>query len=113
MRVKVPKVPSNFSPPETAIQFASASILQVSAPQSSELIIAPPATNQTAELMITSTSEPMEALQQIPPRTTKKARKSPRYLGFDNDDSSGNQPNHAHHTVAQVEPIHSCTHSQS
>ena len=39
--------------------------------------------------MITSTSAPMEALQQILPRTTKRVRKNPRYFGFDNDDLSG------------------------
>ena len=30
----------------------------------------------------------MEAFQQILPRTTKKPRRSPKYLGFENDDSS-------------------------
>ena len=51
-------------------------------------MIAPPTTNQTAEVMISSNSSPMEALQQILPRLTKKARKSPRYFGFDSNDSS-------------------------
>ena len=80
MRVRMPKVPSNFAPTETTIQSASTSAPQISAPQSSELIIAPPPTNHTAELTLPSTSGPMEALQQILPRTTKRARKSSRYV---------------------------------
>ena len=83
--------------------------------------------------MIPSTSAPMEALQQILSRTTVRARKSPRYFGFDNDHSFGEsikscptnptQPRRKNragdiesvqpsvvqtiaNTAAQVEPIH-------
>ena len=38
--------------------------------------------------MVPSTSAHLEALHQVRPRTTKKARKIPKYLGFENDDSS-------------------------
>ena len=85
--------PLNFASPETTIQSASISSPQMSAPQSSELLIAPPPTNQTAEFTIPSTSAPVETLRQIQPRTTKRARKSPKYFGFDNDDSSGESSN--------------------
>ena len=39
--------------------------------------------------MIPSTSAIIEALQQILLRNTKRSRRNPGYLGFENDDSSG------------------------
>ena len=59
MRVRMPKVSSNFVPPETTLQYASTSAPQFAAPQSFKLTLAPPPTNHIAELMTPSTSAPM------------------------------------------------------
>ena len=81
----MPKTRPNLAPPETSFEPEATSAPQVTA---SLLIVAPPPTNQSAELMIPSTSAPLEALHQVRPRTTNGAQKSPKDLGFKNDDSS-------------------------
>ena len=75
MRVRKPKVPANLVPPETTSQ------LEFNPDQqniTSEVIIAPPPTGQRTELILPSTSAPVEAMRQILPRTTKRTRKSPK-----------------------------------
>ena len=79
-------MPPNLAPPETLFEPEAISAPQVT---TSKLIIAPPPTNQSTRIMIPSTSAPLEALHQVRPSTTKRARKSPKYLGFENDDLSG------------------------
>ena len=90
MRVRMPKVPENFAPPETSSQPEAAPEPQII---TSEVLIAPPPTSQHSELTLPSTSAPAEALQQIPPRLPKRTRKSPRYYGYDKDNSSGESTN--------------------
>ena len=90
MRVRMPKVPANLVPPETTSQ------PEINPDQqniASEVIIAPPPTGQRSELIIPSTSAPVEALRQVPLRTTKRTPKSPKYYGYDNEDSSGESTN--------------------
>ena len=90
MRVRMPKVPENFAPPETPSQ-------QEVNPEpqnfTSEVIIAPRPTGQRAELTIPANAAPVEALQQVPSRANKRTRKSPKYYGYDNEDSSGESTN--------------------
>ena len=85
MRVRMPKIPENFAPQELPA-------IQETAPEqqiiTTEVLIAPPPTNNQSELTIPSTSAPAAALQQIHPRATKRTRKSPKYHGYDKDDSS-------------------------
>ena len=57
------------------------------------MLIAPPPTNNQSELAIPSTSAPAAALQQAQPKATKRTRKSPKYYGYDKDDSSGESTN--------------------
>ena len=84
-RVRMPKVPLNLAPPGFSFEPEENSFPQVT---DSQLVIAPPSRNQSTELMIPSTSAPLDALHQVRSRTTKRAQKSPKYLGFENDDSS-------------------------
>ena len=58
-----------------------------------EAIIAPPPTGQQAELTIPATAAPVEALQQVPSQATKRTRKTPKYYGYDNEDSSSESTN--------------------
>ena len=74
MRVRLPKVPNNFAPPELPSQQEVNPEPQII---TSEIIIAPPPTGQRAELIIHATSAPVEGLQQVPSRATKRTRKSP------------------------------------
>ena len=90
MRVKMPKVPHNPVPTETPSYPETNSGQQFIA---SDIIIAPPPTNQRPELTLPSTSAPAEALHQLLPRSTKRIRKSPKYYGYENDDSSGDSTN--------------------
>ena len=76
MRVRMPKVPPILVPPEALSQPETNSGQQII---DSEVIIAPPPTNQRSELTLPSTSAPVEALRQILPRSTKRTRKSPKY----------------------------------
>ena len=60
MRVRMPKVPANLVPPETTSQ------LEINPDQrnnTSEVIIAPLQTSQRTELIIPSTSAPVEAMR--------------------------------------------------
>ena len=86
----MPKVPENFAPPVMSSQTEATPEPQIIL---SEVIIASPPTSQNSRLTPPSTSAPVETLQQIPPRTTKRTRKSPKYYGYDNDDSSGESTN--------------------
>ena len=90
MRVRKPKVPKNLAPPETPSQPEVNPEPQII---TSEVMIAPPPTGQQSELTIPSTAAPVEALQQVPSRATKRTRKSPKYYGYDNEDSSGESTN--------------------
>ena len=86
MRVRMPKVPPSLAPPETSFKPDAIFDPQV---KTSQLVIAPPPRNQPTEIKIPCTSAPLEALHQVRPRTTKRTRKSSKYLAFENDDSSG------------------------
>ena len=90
LRVRMPKVPPNLKPPETPSQPETNSGQQIIA---SEVIIAPPPTNQRSELTLPSTSAPVEALRQVLPRSLKRTQKSPKYYGYYNEDSSGESTN--------------------
>ena len=90
MRVRMPKIPKNFAPKELPA-------IQETAPEqqiiTTKVVIAPPPTNNQSELAIPSTSAPAAALQQAQPKATKRTRKSPKYYGYDKDDSSGESTN--------------------
>ena len=86
MCVRMPEIPENFAPQETSSQPEATPEPQII---TSEVIIAPPPTGQRSELNLPSTSAPVEVSQQIPPRATKRTRKSPKNYGYDNDDLSG------------------------
>ena len=86
MRVRMLKVPANLVPPETPFQPEASFGQQIIA---SEVIIVPPPTNRLTELTLPSTSATLEALHQVLLRSTKRTRKSPKYYGFGNDESSG------------------------
>ena len=90
MRVRTPKIPENFAPQELPA-------IQETAPEqqliTTERLIAPPPTNNQSELAIRSTSAPAAALQQVQPRATKSTMISPKYYGYDKDDSSGESTN--------------------
>ena len=63
MQVRMPKVPANLVPPETTSQ------LEVNPDQqniTSEVMSAPPPTGQRTELILPSTSAPVQAMRQIP-----------------------------------------------
>ena len=90
MRVRKPKVPANFVPPGTTSQ---PDINPDQQKITSEVIIAPPPTGKRTELIIPSTSAPIEAMRQVLPRTTKRTRRSPKNYGYDNDDSYGESTN--------------------
>ena len=90
MRVRMPKIPENFAPqvlPENPEVAPEQQII------TGEVLIAPPPTNNQPELILPSTSAPAIALQQIPIRATKRTRKSPKYYGYDKEDSSGESTN--------------------
>ena len=86
MRVRMPKVPANFLPPESTSQPDNTPEQQNI---TSEVIIAPPPTRQHTELLI----PPSSAMHQVHLRSTKKTRKSPNFYEYDNDDSSGELTN--------------------
>ena len=90
MHVRMPKVPENFAPPETPSQQEVIPEPQII---TSEVIIAPQPKGQLSTLTIPATAAPVEALQQVPSRATKRTRRSPKYYGYDNDDSSGESTN--------------------
>ena len=90
MRVRMPKIPENFAPQEVPA-------IQETAPEqqiiTTEVLIAPPPTDNQSELAIPSTSAPAAALEPAQPKATKRTRKSPKYYGYDKDDSSGESTN--------------------
>ena len=90
MRVRMLKIPENFAPQELPA-------IQETAPEqhiiTTEVLIAPPPTNNQSKLAIPSTSAEAAALQQVQPRATKRTRKSPKYYDYDKDDSSGESTN--------------------
>ena len=90
MRVRMPKIPKNFAPQEVPAIQETAPEQQIIA---TEVLIAPHPTNNQTELAIPSTSAPAAALQQAQPKATKSTRKSPKYYGYDKDDSSGESTN--------------------
>ena len=90
MRVRMQKVSPNLVPPESPIEPDASSREQIT---DSEVIIAPPPTNQTTDIMLRSTSAPLEALHQVLPRSPRRTRKSPKYYGFEKDYSSGELTN--------------------
>ena len=81
----MPKVPANLVQPEITSQ----PDINPNQQNTSEVIIVPLLTGQHSELIIPSTSAPVEAMRQVLPRTIKRTRKSPKYYGYDNDNSSG------------------------
>ena len=90
MRIRMPKIPETFAPQELPA-------IQETAPEqqiiTTEVLIAPPPTNNQSELVIPSTSAPAAALQQAQPRAPKRTRRSPKYYGYNKDDSSGESTN--------------------
>ena len=90
LRVRMPKVLPNLVPPESPSQPETNSGQKILA---SEVIIAPPPTNQRPELKLPSTSAPTEALHQVLLRSNKRTRTSPKYYGYEKDDSSGESTN--------------------
>ena len=86
----MPKIPKNFAPQEVPAIPETAPEQQII---TTDVLIAPPPTNSQSELAIPSTSAPATALQQIQPKSTKTTRKSPKYYGYDKDDSSGESTN--------------------
>ena len=71
MRVRMPKIPSNFAPPEAKTETGSTFAPQmtaitdstITAPQSSQMLFAAPPTSRNAELQLPSTYALMEDLQ--------------------------------------------------
>ena len=90
MRVRMPKVPDNFAPqvlpgiPEAA---PDQPII------TEEVIIAPPPTNTQQETIEPPHPAPTTSFADTLPRSTKRTRKSPKYYGYDKDDSSGDSTN--------------------
>ena len=90
MRVRMPKIPENFAPqvlPEIPEAAPEQQII------TGEILIAPPPTNNQPEVILSTTSAPAIALQQLPIKRTKRTRKSPKYYGYDKEDSSGEYTN--------------------
>ena len=90
MRVRMPKVPDNFAPqviPEIPEAAPEQQII------TEELFIAPPPTNTQQEALVSSPSVPTTTLPHTLTRTTKWTRKSPKYCGYDKEDSSGDSTN--------------------
>ena len=85
MRPRMLQVPENLAPPETPSEPKFTPEPQII---TSDVILAPPPTGQRSELTITCTSAPVEALQQVPSRATKRTRKSRKNYRYDNEDSS-------------------------
>ena len=103
MRAGMPKVPTNLDPPVPRAQITASFAPQIKDTHAStnlttqntvaEPLNAALPTNTIQELQLLSISAPLEALQQILPKTAKLTRKSPKCFGFDNNDSSGESTN--------------------
>ena len=89
MRVRMPKIAENFAPQVLPEIHEAAPEQQII---NGEVLIAPPPTNNQP-LILSSTSAPAIALPQIPTRATKRTKKSPKYYGYDKEDSSGESTN--------------------
>ena len=90
MRVRMPKVPENFAPqviPEIPEAAPEQQII------TGEVLIAPPPTNNQPDVLLSSLSVPTTTLPHILTRATKRTRKSPKYYGYDKEDSSGDSTN--------------------
>ena len=90
MRVRMPKIPENFAPqvfPEIPEAAPEQQII------TGEVLIAPPTTNNQPEVLLSSPSDPAITLPHIPTRATKRTRKSPKYYGYDKEDSFGESTN--------------------
>ena len=90
MRVRMPKVPDNFAPqviPEIPEAAPDQPII------TEEVLIAPPPTNIQQEALISSHPAPTTSFPNTLTRSTKRTRKSPKYYGYDKDDSSGDSLN--------------------
>ena len=90
MRVRMPKIPENFAPQVLPEIPEAAPEQQI---KTGEVIIAPPPTNNQHEVLLSSPSAPAITLPHIPTRATKRTRKSPKYYGYDKEDSSGESTN--------------------
>ena len=90
MRVRMPKVPDNFAPqviPEIPEAAPEQPII------TEEVLIAPPPASIQQEALVSSPSVPTTSLAHTLTRTTKRTRKSPKYYGYDKEDSSGDSTN--------------------
>ena len=90
MRVRMPKVPDNFAPhviPEIPEASPEQQVI------TGEVLIAPPPTNTQQEALLSSPSVPTTTLPHTLTRTTKRTGKSPKYYGYDKEDSSGDSTN--------------------
>ena len=90
MRVRMPKVPENFAPqviPEIPEAAPEQQII------TGEVLIATPPTNNQPEVLLSSPSVPTTTLPHILTRATKRTRKSPKFYGYDKEDSSGDSTN--------------------
>ena len=90
MRVRMPKIPENFAPQVLPKIPEAAPDQQII---TGVVLIAPPPTNNQPEVILSSPSAPAIALPHIPTRATKRTRKSPKYYGYDKEDSSGESTN--------------------
>ena len=86
MRVRMPKVPDNCAP-QTIPEIPEAAPEQQII--TGEVLIEPPPTNTHQEALLSSPSIPTTTLPHTLTRTTKRTRKSPKYYGYDKEDSSG------------------------
>ena len=90
MRVRMPKVPDNFAPqviPEITEAAPEQQII------TGEVLIALPPTNTQQEVLLSSPSVPTTTLPHTLTRTSKRTRKSPKYYGYDKENSSGDSTN--------------------
>ena len=90
MRVRMPKVPDNFAP-QVLPEIPEAAPEQQAITE--EVFIAPPPTNTQQEALVSSPSVPTTTFTHTLTRTTKRTRKSPKYYGYDKEDSSGDSTN--------------------
>ena len=97
MRVRMPKIPENFAPqvlPEIPEAAPEQQII------TGEVLIVPPPTNNQPEVLLSSPSAPAITLPHIPTRAAKRTRKSPKYYGYEKEDSSGESTNSCPPTFA-------------
>ena len=90
MRVRMPKVPDNFAPQVLPV------IPEADPDQpiiTEEVLIAPPPTNTQHETIEPPHPAPTTSFADTLTRSTKRTRKSPKYYGYDEDDSSGDSTN--------------------